>query len=109
MKIYIKYYCNIMTPAQLSFTIPDKNVKDLFMKKTKSQGISMKAAIFAFMKDYINNSYSIELKKENVKNLEKWDDTIMTEENKKDYESAMKDLENGVNWISQEEMFAKYL
>lgn len=101
-----------MTPTQLSFTIPDKQVKDLFMQKTKSQGISMKAAIFAFMKDYIENSYSIELKKDVIikeKKLEKWDDTIMTEENKRDYAEAMKDLENGVNWISQEEMFAKYL
>jgi len=39
---------------------------------------------------------------------EEWDDTIMTEENLKQYKQAKKDLENGENIVSQEELYAKY-
>lgn len=91
--------------AQISFTIPDKAVKDRVSKKLKARGSTLKFLLISALEAFDRGDYDISL----VPKKENWDDTIMTDANKTQYKKAKADLEKGVNIVSWEELKAKHL
>jgi hypothetical protein len=92
--------------AQISFTIPDKAVKERVSKKLKARGSTLKFLLISALEAFDRGDYDISLVPQKK---EIWDDTVMTEANKTQYKKAKADFEQGVNIVSQEEIFAKYL
>ncbi len=95
-----------MSSTQISLSIPDKTLKERVLRKLKSRGATLKFLIISALEAYDRGEFNFTLSQ---KTQAEFDDTMMTEENLKQYRIAKKDLENGVNIVSQEEIYAKYL
>ncbi|MEI7511197.1 MAG: hypothetical protein WCJ84_03515 [Candidatus Peregrinibacteria bacterium] len=87
--------------TQVSFTVANAAVKEKAWKRAKSEGITIKALLNFCMNAYAENTLSLGI-------LPSLADTEFTEANKRAWKKARKDLENGVNIVSWEEMKEKY-
>lgn len=93
-----------MTPTQISFTIPDKELKNRVAQKLKKKGSTMKFLFLSALEAYDKGEYDFSF----VPKKSIWRDDMMTEENEKHYAEAKKDFKNGVNIVSWEELKAKH-
>lgn len=94
-----------MTSTQVSLSIPDKALKERVSKKLKERGATMKFLLISAMEAFDRGEYDFKLTAKNNTTL---DDTVMTPENWQHYLEAKKDLDNGVNIVSWEELKNKH-
>lgn len=85
--------------TQIAFTT-DKRVKDKFMKRVKKDGMTLKGVLNQFMQAYANEQFGMSL----VEKKRQLPEEKMTEREKRAYVQAMKDLKEGKNIYSMQDL-----
>jgi len=90
--------------TQIDFDLSSQTLKERAIKKAKKQGLTTKGLFNFLLQSYVDNKININSNAD----LSTSDDTFFTEEDKKDYLRAKKDLDNEINTISFDELKTKY-